>query len=107
MNNVGTFAELYAPLTTLNLHLRGGFIIPMQIPGPNLMIGRGNPFNLVVAPSQYNNASGNLFWDDGDAVGKRTNIEKEKDAHWNLDSIDKKNYNYLEFLLTNDVRKLM
>ncbi|CAF4811669.1 unnamed protein product, partial [Rotaria socialis] len=37
--------------------------------------------------SQWGNASGNLFWDDGDSI----------------DSIETKTYNYLEFSLTNAV----
>jgi len=41
----------------------------MQIPGANLVLGRGNPFILLVALSQSGNASGNLFWDDGDSIG--------------------------------------
>jgi len=41
----------------------------MQIPGANLILGRGNPFQLLVALSQSGSASGNLFWDDGDSVG--------------------------------------
>jgi lysosomal alpha-glucosidase len=61
--------DLDAPLEKINVHVRGGSIIPMQMPGPNLMTGRGNPFTLLVAPSASNNASGNLFWDDGDSLG--------------------------------------
>ena len=41
----------------------------MQIPGENLMIGRGNPFQLLVALSSSGNANGNLYWDDGDSIG--------------------------------------
>jgi hypothetical protein len=41
----------------------------MQIPGENLILGRGNPFILLVALSQSGNANGNLFWDDGDSIG--------------------------------------
>lgn len=84
--NGSAFVTLDAPLSKLNVHLRGGFIIPMIIPGANLIVGRGNPFNLIVASSQYQNASGSLFWDDGDSI----------------DSIEKENYNYLEFQLTAD-----
>jgi alpha-glucosidase (family GH31 glycosyl hydrolase) len=61
--------NLTAPIQKLNVHIRGGFIIPMQIPGPNLMLGRGNPFTLLVALSDSGNANGNLFWDDGDSLG--------------------------------------
>ncbi|CAF1099400.1 unnamed protein product [Rotaria sp. Silwood1] len=67
---VGVFTDLYAPLEKINVHVRGGFIIPMQIPGSNLMISRGNPFTLLVAQSASENATGNLFWDDGDTIGE-------------------------------------
>ncbi|CAF1468287.1 unnamed protein product [Rotaria sp. Silwood1] len=67
---VGVFTDLYAPLEKINVHVRGGFIIPMQIPGSNLMISRGNPFTLLIAQSASENATGNLFWDDGDTIGE-------------------------------------
>jgi hypothetical protein len=56
----------------------------MQIPGENLILGRGNPFELLVALSSSGNANGSLFWDDGDSI----------------DSIDNKAYNYFEFSVT-------
>ncbi|CAF1244186.1 unnamed protein product, partial [Didymodactylos carnosus] len=80
---VGVFTDLDAPLEKINVHVRGGFIIPMQMPGANLIIGRGNPFTLLVAQSALGNATGNLFWDDGDSI----------------DSIETKTYNYFEFSL--------
>ena len=58
-----------APIQKINVHLRGGFIIPMQIPGSNIILGRGNPFTLLVASSSSGNATGNLYWDDGDSIG--------------------------------------
>jgi len=78
---------LDAPISKINLHLRGGFIIPMKIPGDNLIIGRDNPFTLLVAQSELGTASGNLFWDDGD-------------------SIEIEAYNYVEFSLANNVLKI-
>ncbi len=66
---MGNFTILQAPIQKINVHVRGNFIIPMQIPGPNLILGRGNPFQLLVALSQSGSASGNLFWDDGDSIG--------------------------------------
>jgi hypothetical protein len=41
----------------------------MQIPGSNLILGRGNPFILLVASSPSGNATGSLYWDDGDSIG--------------------------------------
>ncbi|CAF0978923.1 unnamed protein product [Adineta steineri] len=84
IETVGQFITLNAPISKINVHVRGGFIIPMQTPGANLILGRGNPFSLLVAPSQFGNASGNLFWDDGDSI----------------DSIGTNTYNYFEFTLT-------
>ncbi len=66
---MGHYVNLTAPIQKINVHVRGGYIIPMQIPGPNLVLGRGNPFELLVALSQSGNAHGNLFWDDGDSDG--------------------------------------
>jgi alpha-glucosidase (family GH31 glycosyl hydrolase) len=76
--------DLDAPLSKINVHLRGGFIIPMKIPGDNLIIGRDNPFTLLIAQSQSKTASGSLFWDDGD-------------------SIEMKSYNYLNFSVSDNV----
>lgn len=39
--------NLSAPLEKLNVHVRGGSIIPIQIPGPNLMLGHGNHYLLL------------------------------------------------------------
>jgi alpha-glucosidase (family GH31 glycosyl hydrolase) len=66
----GGFVDLPAPLTKINVHVRGGFIIPMQAPGANLILGRENPFTLLVALSASGNASGNLYWDDGESLGQ-------------------------------------
>ena len=65
----GAFIDLPAPLSKINVHLRGGFIIPMQTPGPNLILGRTNPFTLLVASSKDGTANGSLYWDDGDSIG--------------------------------------
>lgn len=69
VKDAGIFTDLDAPLEKINVHVRGGFIIPMQTPGANLILGRANPFTLLVAQSATGNATGNLFWDDGDSIG--------------------------------------
>jgi alpha-glucosidase (family GH31 glycosyl hydrolase) len=105
VTQVGQFVRLNAPLSKINVHLRGGYIVPMQIPGPNLMIGRTNPFTLLVAQSASGNAAGQLFWDDGDSIGN-TFTNPCALVHCSsccIDSIETKNYNYLEFTLENAV----
>lgn len=82
VSSVGLFVDLPAPITKINVHIRGGFIIPMQIPGENLVIGRDNPFTLLVAQSNSGTAYGNLYWDDGE-------------------SMEMNSYNYFEFSLVN------
>jgi hypothetical protein len=83
------------------VHVRGGFLIPMQIPGPNLMIGRGNPFILLVVQPEPENATGNLYWNDGDRSGERIFDNNINHTHLSLlDSVETKTYNYLEFSLS-------
>ncbi|XP_057366105.2 maltase-glucoamylase-like [Daphnia carinata] len=57
-----------APRDYINLHLRGGYILPAQKPALNTMISRENNFELLVALNENNYAIGKLFWDDGESV---------------------------------------
>ena len=107
---VGQFVDLDAPLEKINLHVRGGFIIPMHTPGAILILGRGNPFQLLVALSSSGNASGNLYWDDGDSIGMLSvdvyylvDIRSYTLLLDHLDPIGTNAYNYLEFTLTSVV----
>ncbi|CAF1330547.1 unnamed protein product [Adineta ricciae] len=84
INKVGQYVDFETPIQKINVHVRGGFIIPMQIPGPNLVYGRTNPLEFLVALSQSGSASGSLFWDDGDS----------------MDTIETKSYSYFEFNVT-------
>ena len=74
VTTVGQFVDLDAPIEKINVHVRGGFIIPMQTPGDNLILGRSNPFQLLVALCSSGNASGSLYWDDGDSIGMLPSI---------------------------------
>ena len=79
----------------------------MIIPGPNLILGRGNPFQLLVALSSSGSASGNLFWDDGDTIGMFPPVSifcLTKDSII-VDSLETKTYNYFEFSLASNVSK--
>ena len=74
LTTVGQFIDLNTPIQKINVHIRGGFIIPMQIPGDNLVLGRDNPFILLVALCQSGYANGNLYWDDGEAIGMSNSV---------------------------------
>uniref|UniRef100_A0A8D0L7P9 P-type domain-containing protein n=1 Tax=Sphenodon punctatus TaxID=8508 RepID=A0A8D0L7P9_SPHPU len=79
----GQHQTLPAPLEHINLHVRGGYIIPWQDPGINSNVSRLNPVGLTVALDDNGNAHGELFWDDGTSIGKCVNTLKISVIHDN------------------------
>ncbi|EGC30327.1 hypothetical protein DICPUDRAFT_157944 [Dictyostelium purpureum] len=79
------FVTLDAPFEKINVHLRGGNIIPTQptsgyVPPPNgipitTTIARKLPFTLIVALDSSLQASGQLFLDDGSSLQTYVNNE--------------------------------
>lgn len=61
----GENVTLDAPLTHINVHVKGGSILPLQAPGNTTTTTRGNPYSLLVAPDVDGYASGSLYLDDG------------------------------------------
>lgn len=61
------WSSLNAPINYINLHLRGGSIIPIQDPKEclNTECSRKKPFGLIVTLDKSNKANGELWWDDG------------------------------------------
>ncbi|KAI0217991.1 Maltase-glucoamylase, intestinal [Lamellibrachia satsuma] len=82
----GQVALFDAPRDHIALHVRGGYILPVQQPGNTTYQSRRNPFGLIIAPDESNSAKGNLFWDDGES----------------LDTISKGRYCFLEFIYSKD-----
>ncbi|XP_054432879.1 sucrase-isomaltase, intestinal [Pteronotus mesoamericanus] len=64
-----TFKEFDAPLHKINLHVRGGYILPCQEPDKNTFHSRKNYMRLIVAADDNQMAQGSLFWDDGETIG--------------------------------------
>lgn len=64
----GKWTGVNAPLDTIPLMLRGGFIIPTQAPEVTTSQSRKKPFDLLVSLNETENATGDLYWDDGDTV---------------------------------------
>ncbi|XP_078695136.1 sucrase-isomaltase, intestinal-like [Branchiostoma floridae x Branchiostoma belcheri] len=77
----GQTVTLAAPLNKINVHVRGGTILPTQQPANTTVYSRRNPMGLLVAMDDASAASGTLFWDDGEAV----------------DSIERKDYVFVNF----------
>ncbi|KAK7820953.1 hypothetical protein U0070_026011, partial [Myodes glareolus] len=57
-----------APFDKINLHVRGGYILPCQEPGQNTYYSRRNYMKLIVAADDNQKAQGTLFWDDGESI---------------------------------------
>eukprot|EP01138_Halocafeteria_seosinensis_P012324 gb/GECG01012593.1/.p1 GENE.gb/GECG01012593.1/~~gb/GECG01012593.1/.p1 ORF type:complete len:1024 (+),score=93.82 gb/GECG01012593.1/:1-3072(+) len=56
---------LDAPLSAINVHIRGGYIVPTQGSGLDTVEARKNPYHLTVAFSSSCSAVGSMFVDDG------------------------------------------
>lgn len=64
----GKFNKFEAPLNKINLHVRGGYILPCQEPAQNTFQSRQNYMKLIVAADDKQMAQGSLFWDDGETI---------------------------------------
>ncbi|MBZ3887981.1 Sucrase-isomaltase, intestinal [Sciurus carolinensis] len=56
------------PWDKINLHVRGGYILPCQEPAQNTFYSRKNFMKLIVAADDDQMAQGSLFWDDGETI---------------------------------------
>ena len=77
VETVNTYVTLDAPLNVINVHLRGGYILPVQQPSVTTTQSRKNPFGLVVLLKPSATSYGTLFWDDGESLGKCMKTEMQ------------------------------
>ncbi|XP_008070613.1 sucrase-isomaltase, intestinal [Carlito syrichta] len=78
--------NMYLPADKIGLHLRGGYIIPIQQPDVTTTASRKNPLGLIIALDENNTAKGDFFWDDGETK----------------DTIQKGNYILYSFSVSNN-----
>ncbi|XP_068932192.1 lysosomal alpha-glucosidase isoform X1 [Petaurus breviceps papuanus] len=69
IHSKGQWFTLPAPLEVINVHLRAGYILPMQDSGLTTTESRNKPMTLIVALTPSGMAQGELFWDDGETLG--------------------------------------
>ncbi|CAH3034609.1 unnamed protein product [Porites lobata] len=69
------YVSVDAPLDHIPLHIRGGYILPIQEPANNTVFSRKKPMGLIVALGDNKKAEGKLFWDDGESIDT---VENEK-----------------------------
>ncbi|KFP25372.1 Sucrase-isomaltase, intestinal, partial [Colius striatus] len=71
---IKNYATVAASLNKIPLFIHGGYILPEQEPATTTTKSCLNPFGLIIALDEQGEASGSLFWDDGDSIDT---IEKE------------------------------
>jgi alpha-glucosidase (family GH31 glycosyl hydrolase) len=64
----GLWKTLSTPLTSVNVHIKGGSVLPLQAAAMTTTAGRLTPFTLVAALCPQGKAYGSIFWDDGEQV---------------------------------------
>jgi len=74
--------EIDTPLTSTNVHIRGGNIIPTQDYALTTEAARKSPFTLIVAFCQDGMAEGKLFWDDGEQVEIKEYLQMSYEASY-------------------------
>lgn len=62
--------NLSAPLDTIPVLIRGGYILPLQSPLNTTTESRKSKIQLLIATNEPGQASGDLYWDDGDSLSK-------------------------------------
>ncbi|GAB1603755.1 lysosomal alpha-glucosidase-like [Argonauta hians] len=68
ISSAGLYTFLDAPLDKINLHVRGGAIIPTIQPDVTTTASRKKKFGLFVAYDDNSTSRGELFWDDGESL---------------------------------------
>lgn len=67
ISSKGETLQLEAPIDMINVHVRGGSIIPRHPAGMTTTEVRSKPLQLLVALNETNSASGDYFLDDGES----------------------------------------
>lgn len=86
----GQTVNLSAPLDTIPILIRGGYIFPRQDPKSTTTATRKGKIELLATCNENGSASGDLYWDDGDS----------------LNTFEEKRYTYLKFNLSENTLRI-
>jgi len=64
----GANVTMDAPLGHINVHIRGGSVLPQQEAGLTTTACRNNPWSVIAALSAEGTATGSLYIDDGESI---------------------------------------
>ncbi|XP_033761031.1 sucrase-isomaltase, intestinal-like isoform X1 [Pecten maximus] len=92
----GAINTFDAPLSVINIHMRGGHIIPMQEPSNSTHYSRQRDFSLAVNFDENLKANGHLFWDDGESE------DTFKDGHYLMVHFNATKGEYLDINVIHD-----
>eukprot|EP00013_Stygamoeba_regulata_P005203 CAMPEP_0177640502 /NCGR_PEP_ID=MMETSP0447-20121125/6576_1 /TAXON_ID=0 /ORGANISM="Stygamoeba regulata, Strain BSH-02190019" /LENGTH=1002 /DNA_ID=CAMNT_0019142575 /DNA_START=142 /DNA_END=3150 /DNA_ORIENTATION=- len=67
-SSTGSTVTLQTPIDQINIHVRGGSVIPMQLPGMTLAASRKNNLRVLAALDASGSAMGDMYMDDGVAI---------------------------------------
>ncbi|XP_068204436.1 lysosomal alpha-glucosidase-like [Palaemon carinicauda] len=70
----GSFEVLTAPNDVIPLLLRGGTVIPVQVPAVTTTMSRKNDMAIIAALDESGHAIGEWFWDDGESLDTAENM---------------------------------
>lgn len=57
-------------LDEIGVFYRGGRVYPAQEASLNTQTSRVKPFQFIVALDESQGATGDIYWDDGESIGK-------------------------------------
>lgn len=64
----GSYFPVAAPLDTIPLFVRGGYVLPQQEPSTTTHVTRKSLIQILAAADSKGEAKGHLYWDDGESL---------------------------------------